>query len=72
MTERDLGAIPGAHFWRDGEAVLFQFVIDPSNIVGPRAATEADQKAHADAWAAFQAGDADAPVEKPRKRSARA
>lgn len=53
--ERDVLVKVGPHFERraDGE-VLFSFVVDPNNIVGPRKATEADKQQHAEAWARFE------------------
>lgn len=44
----------GPAFLRDGDQVLFRYVIDRSNIVGPRKATDADKDAHPGAWAAFE------------------
>lgn len=54
-TERDMLPAVGAAFWREGETVMFRFVIDPGNVVGPRPATRADQQKHAGAWSAFAA-----------------
>lgn len=56
-TERNMLPTVGASFYRDGDDVLFVFVIDPGNIMGPRPATRADQQKHAGAWAAFCAAD---------------
>jgi len=39
MTDRDVGAVPGASFWHDGESLMFRYVIDENNVIGPRAAT---------------------------------
>lgn len=73
MTDRDVGAVPGASFWHDGETLMFQFVIDENNVIGPRAATEADAKAHPQAWAVFEGSVAAAadpePRAAPRKRT---
>lgn len=44
---------PGPYFERiDGE-VMFSFVIDPSNVIGPRLAKRSDQEKHAGEWVAF-------------------
>lgn len=53
-TERPLNMPRGAYFFAgdDGEP-LFQYVSDPSSIIGPRPATEADKKSHPGEWAAF-------------------
>lgn len=56
-TERNMLPTVGASFYREGDDVLFVFVIDPGNIMGPRPATRADQEKHAGAWAAFCAAD---------------
>ncbi|WP_165830735.1 hypothetical protein [Phenylobacterium soli] len=34
---------------------MFAFVIDPTNVLGPRKATEADAKNHPEAWERFTA-----------------
>lgn len=53
--ERDVLVKVGPHFERGADgAVLFKFVVDTSNVVGPRKATEADKAEHAEAWARFQ------------------
>ncbi len=58
QTERNALPKVGATFYRDDEGqLMFQFVVDPSNIIGPRPATRADQEKHAGAWAAFVAAE---------------
>lgn len=53
----------GAKFFRDDEgAVMFEFVIDGLNSLGPRPAHDGDRRSHAEAWAAFEASDV-APIE---------
>ena len=73
MTDRDVGAVRGASFWHDGESLMFRYVIDENNVVGPRPATEADAKAHPQAWAEFERAIAAAadpePRAAPRKRT---
>lgn len=80
MTNRDVLAVTGPSFWHDGDKLMFQFVIDPTNIIGPRPATEADAKAHPQAWAEFERSiaiappdpdeqPAEQPAERPRRRT---
>jgi hypothetical protein len=59
----DLGSAPGARFLRDGETVLFAFVLDTANIVGPREATEEDKAEHPQAWAEFLAAEDRHPLD---------
>lgn len=54
-AERDMLPVVGARFLQGEDGVLFRFVIDTSNVIGPRPATRADQAKHPDAWAAFVA-----------------
>lgn len=56
-TERNMLPTVGAKFYREAGEVLFAFVIDPANVMGPRPATRVDQQKHAGAWAAFCAAD---------------
>lgn len=56
-TERNMLPQVGPQFFREGEAVLFQFVIDPGNVLGPRPARREDQANHPGAWAEFCASD---------------
>lgn len=53
--ERNALPSRGARFFKDGRKTLFEFVIDPTNVIGPREATKADQDAHPEAWAALKA-----------------
>lgn len=55
--ERNMIPAVGATFLREGDQVLFQFVIDSGNVIGPRPARSADQEAHPAAWRAFCAAD---------------
>lgn len=58
QTERNMLPKIGATFFRDDEGdVLFQFVVDSSNIIGPRPATRADQDKHPAAWGSFVAAE---------------
>ena len=53
LSERNIMPARGPRFFREGGEVLFQFVIDTTNILGPRPATRRDQQEHAGAWKAF-------------------
>lgn len=64
QTERNAHPAVGASFVREGGQVLFQFVIDPGNVVGPRPATRRDQEQHAGAWAAFIAAEGVSPLDR--------
>lgn len=58
MTERNMLPKVGASFFRDPDgAVLFQFVLDTSNVIGPRPARRSDQDQHPGPWAAFVAAE---------------
>jgi len=57
QTERDMLPKVGASFFREDGKVLFRFVIDSGNVMGPRPATRDDQKKHPDAWTAFVAAE---------------
>lgn len=54
----DVALIPRRtpHFYLDGEAEMFVFVIDERNIVGPRPATGRDRFEHAAAYRLFRSG----------------
>ncbi len=54
--ERDVGFKPGPQFLEVGGVTCFQFVLDSSNIVGPRKATKADKEEHRGAWQTFNEG----------------
>lgn len=52
----NVGAARGARFFRSEDEpaqVMFEFVVDPATMIGPRPATQADQAKHPDAWAAY-------------------
>jgi hypothetical protein len=66
-TERDMLPKVGPAFFRYGEVVLFQFVIDTGNIFGPRPATRADQLNHPVAWSAFAAADGVSSLDRDAK-----
>jgi hypothetical protein len=53
LNERNIAPAVGPKFFRENGEVLFQFVIDSTNVIGPRPATRRDQEQHAGAWAAF-------------------
>lgn len=58
LTERNIMPARGPKFLRgDDGSVHFMFVIDSTNIIGPRPATRKDQENHAGAWAAFCAAE---------------
>lgn len=62
--ERNAYPVPGPKFERvDGE-VLFSFVIDSSNVIGPRPASQADKEKHAGAWVEFSAREALSPLDR--------
>lgn len=44
--ERDVMFRPGAHFFKADGVLMFRYQADSSSVIGPRAATEADKKAH--------------------------
>lgn len=48
-----------ARFYREGDEVMFHFIIDEGNVIGPRPATKRDKWNHAAAWRAFSALDAE-------------
>lgn len=58
LAERNLLPTIGPRFFR-GESgeVMFEFVIDTANIVGPRPAKDSDREAHALAWREFAKRD---------------
>lgn len=64
MPALERNAIPtiGAAFYREAGEVMFQFVIDTGNIVGPRPATKADSEKHPEAWHAFVTGEEAEPA----------
>lgn len=53
----------GPRFFTEGDGVMFEFVIDSGNKVGPRPATDADKEKHAAAWAEFNGVEAPAAPE---------
>lgn len=53
VTERAAVVEKGPRFWREGDAVMFQFVIDGGNIIGPRPAVKADSEKHREAFDVF-------------------
>lgn len=53
--ERDVLPKIGPHFLLGSDgAVLFKFVVDVNNILGPRVASDADKATHPEAWARFE------------------
>lgn len=46
QMERDVMYRPGAHFFKADGVLMFRYQADSSSVIGPRAATEADKKAH--------------------------
>lgn len=53
LAERNIKPAVGPRFFREGDEVMFEFIIDTANIIGPRPATRGDQTEHSGAWAAF-------------------
>lgn len=52
--DRNVMPDKGAHFSRDPDGnERFSFVIDPTNIIGPRAATDEDRRVHHEAYDRF-------------------
>lgn len=64
IPERNAMPEKGASFSREAGEVLFQFVIDAGNIVGPRPATKLDSERYPLEWAQFVAGETP-PAPKP-------
>lgn len=58
LTERNAHFTRGPRFFREGDAVMFEFIIDAGNVLGPRPATKADSVKHDDAWVKFQRAEA--------------
>lgn len=56
-TERNMLPDVGPVFFRENGEVMFRFVIDSGNVVGPRPATRRDQDQHPAAWSAFAAAE---------------
>lgn len=54
QIERNAHFTRGPRFFREGEGLMFEFIIDASNVVGPRPATEGDKRNHLEAWEAFE------------------
>lgn len=61
--ERDITVARGPRFFRDGDALMFEFVIDPTNRIGPRPATARDRADHAEAYRLFSSADMAAAAE---------
>jgi hypothetical protein len=58
LTERNAHFTRGPRFSRVGDVVMFEFVIDAGNVIGPRPATDADKAKHEGAWREFNTADA--------------
>lgn len=58
LRERNIMPKVGPRFFRDGDAVMFEFVVDPNNVIGPRPAYKADSEKHREAFSEFAAADA--------------
>lgn len=65
QVERNAHFTRGPRFFREGEAVLFEFVIDATNVLGPRPANDGDRRIHAEAWREFSRGEALAVLAAP-------
>lgn len=68
--DRNPAPVLGAQFSRDADGVeMFTFVIDASNVIGPRKATDEDCAKHAEAYRAFRAQADLVADDEPVKRS---
>jgi hypothetical protein len=67
QTERNMLPVVGPSFFREGETVMFQFVVDSSNVLGPRPAKRTDQENHPGAWAQFAAADGVSSLDRDAK-----
>jgi hypothetical protein len=65
--ERDAIPARGPRFFREDEEVMFEFVIDGTNRIGPRLAMKDDSLKHPEAWAEFAAGEAAPEPEAPEQ-----
>lgn len=52
-TERAAHYTFGARFFKDGDDLMYEFVIDSGNVIGPRPATDADKEKYPREWAEF-------------------
>jgi hypothetical protein len=64
LSERDIKPAVGPTFFRDGAQVMFRFVIDTANVIGPRPATRSDQDKHPGAWAEFCRAEEVSPLDR--------
>src|SRR4051812_8856014 len=55
LTERNAHFTRGPRFFREAGELMFEFIIDAGNVIGPRPATKADQANQPGAWAEFAA-----------------
>lgn len=53
LAERNIMPARGPRFFREGGKVMFEFVIDTANRIGPHPASRRDQADHAGAWEEF-------------------
>lgn len=58
VPERNALPVKGPRFFRQAGEVMFEFVIDAGNIVGPRPAIKTDSEKHPLAWSEFVGGEA--------------
>lgn len=70
-SERNAMPVKGARFWREDGEVVFEFVIDAGNVIGPRPASKSDSEKHPEAWLAFTRGEEAASVIGPEVLSDR-
>lgn len=54
QVERNAHFTRGPRFFCEDDVVMYEFVIDAGNVIGPRPATKADQAKHAEAWGEFE------------------
>lgn len=63
-AERDVLPARGASFFLEDGVLMFKFVIDTANVIGPRPAKPADAESYPAEWAAFKSATPDpAPIE---------
>lgn len=67
-TERNAHFTRGPRFFRAGGDVMFEFVIDATNVIGPRKANDGDRRNYAAAWAHFS--ERDEPLVEPPRHDA--
>lgn len=62
-VERNAHFTRGPRFFREGDRLMFEFVIDATNTLGPRPANDGDKRTHSEAWREFERLDVPPPPE---------